>query len=428
MGSNAALVLFGTLIICFIVQVPIVFSLLISSLATLALTTSIPLEVAAQRLFTATDSFAFMAIPFFILAGNLMSSGGISKRLINFANTLFGHYAGGLGIVSVVACMFFAAISGSGAATTAAIGGIMIPAMVEKKYDLGFSAALNASAGGIGVIIPPSIPFVTYAVLTGASVSKLFLAGIMPGILMGISLIVALKIISGKRGYKESVVYTWNDRWVAFKDAILALIMPVIVLGGIYSGKFTATESSVVAVVYGLVVGVFVYKDLNKENLVQIFRDSAVSTASILILIATASLFGWILTSNRIPDVIAQGFLTLSSNKYVLLFLINILLFILGTFMDTVAALIIVVPILFPIAQSIGVDPIHFGMIVCTNLSVGQITPPFGVNLFVASGVAKVKMEVIIKELLPFFLALVIAVFMVTYIPQISLFLVNMFM
>ncbi|NLO25646.1 MAG: TRAP transporter large permease, partial [Clostridiales bacterium] len=325
--------------------------------------------------------------------------------------------------VSVAACMFFAAISGSSAATTAAIGGIMIPEMVRRKYDRSFSAAINAAGGTIGVIIPPSIPFVTYGVLTGASITTLFIAGFGPGILMGLALMTVVAVISKKRGYREDKKASLKEIVVGFRESILALLMPIIVLGGIYSGYFTATEAAVIAVVYALFVGVVIYRNLNMENLPRIFANSAVSTAGVLLLIAAASVFGWILTSNNIPRMIAEGIMSVSSNKIVILLLINLLLFIVGTFLDTVAALIILVPILFPIATALGLGAVHFGMIMCVNLAVGMITPPFGACLFVACGVANIKLEQIVKNILPFIAALVIVILLVTFIEPVSMFL-----
>lgn len=425
-ATTAGLLLFGVLILCLALKVPVAFSLITSAIVTLVVS-GLPLQVAAQRIFTSLDAFSFLAIPFFILAGNLMGFGGISERLVGFANSMVGHRPGGLAIVSIVSCMFFAAISGSGAATVAAIGGIMIPYMVKSGYDVGFSAAVNASAGGIGIIIPPSIPFVSYAVLTGTSVAELFLGGITSGIIIGLCLIVAAIIISKKKGYQIGTKATWSQRGKAFVEAIPALIMPIIILGGIYSGYFTATESSVIAVVYGLIVGTFVYKGLNKDNLPKIFMDSAVSTAQILFLMAGATLFGWILTNYRVPDSIASTLMGVTDNPIIILLMMNILLLFMGTFMDTVASLVIVTPILFPVATAIGMDPVHFGIMMCSNLAIGQITPPFGVNLFVASGVAKVKLEIIIKELMPMLVAMIVAVLLITYIEPISMFFVQLY-
>lgn len=423
MSNEVAMILFGSLLILFILKVPIGFAIGISSVLTLVVCTHIPLQIVPQRLFTATDSFPFMAVPFFILSGSLMECGGISRRLIALANSFLGAYHGGLGMVSVVACMFFAAISGSSAATTAAIGGIMIPAMVEHNYDVGFASAVNAAAGTIGIIIPPSIPFVTYGVLTGASIGAMFLAGIVPGLLMGLSLMLVVYIISCKRSYRDAQKASWKERWGAFKDSILALFMPIIVIGGIYTGFFTPTEAAVVAVVYAFIVGGLIYRELTMKTIIKVLTESAVSTAGILFLIAAASLFGWILTNNRIPDMIAKWLLSISGNPIVILLLINILLLVVGTFLDTTAALIILVPILFPICSQIGIDPIHFGMIICVNLAIGQVTPPFGICLFVACGVADIKLERIVRCVVPFILALIVDVLLVTYVPAFSLWL-----
>ena len=417
-----ALILFGTLFLLFLLKMPIGFSLMISSILVMVLTGT-GLEMVPKRLFTSCDSFAFMAVPFFILAGTLMSQGGISRRLCNFINSVLGRFPGGLGLVSVVACMFFAAISGSSAATTAAIGGMMIPEMVKRKYDKDFSAAINAAGGTIGVIIPPSIPFVTYGVLTGCSISTLFMAGFMPGVLMGLALMVVVVIISMKKGYKDTTKFSGREILKFFWDALLAMLMPVIVLGGIYTGWFTPTEAAVVAVMYGVVVGMFVYRNITPKSLMKILRDASASTAQVMILICAASLFGYVLTAHRIPDAIATFILGLSSNKWVILLLINLLLLVVGTFLDTTAAIIILVPILFPIINTIGVDPIHFGMILCVNLAVGFVTPPFGTCLFVACGVADTSLGAITKKILPVFAALLVVVALVTICERISLFL-----
>ncbi|MGI6028021.1 MAG: TRAP transporter large permease [Candidatus Heteroscillospira sp.] len=414
-----ALVIFGTLIVLFMMKVPIAYALILSSIPAMIMS-GIPLDFVPKRLFTACDSFSFMAVPFFILAGTLMSQGGISERLIAFANSLIGRFSGGLGLVSIAACMFFAAISGSSAATTAAIGGIMIPEMVKRKYDKDFAAAINAAGGTIGVIIPPSIPFVTYGILTGASISTLFIAGFGPGLLMGLALMVVVYFISKKNGYREDNRAGLGEIWRSFKSAILAILMPVIVLGGIYSGKFTPTEAAVVAVVYGLVVGAFVYRNISFKSLIQILKDSSVSTAQVLLLICAANLFGYVLTYNRIPDMVAKFILGISTNKWVILLLIDIVLLIVGTFMDTVAALIILVPIFFPIIEQVGVNPVHFGMIICVTLAVGMITPPFGCCLFVACGVADINLEAITKKVIPFIVALVVVVLLVTFFEPIS--------
>lgn len=426
--DSIALILFGSLLLFFILNIPVAFSLGLASTLTLIIAAKVPLVVVVQRLFTATDSFPFMAVPFFILAGSLMESGGISRRLINLANKLIGSLPGGLALVSIVACVFFAAISGSSAATTAAIGSIMIPAMKKKKYDTSFSSAIQAAGGTVGVIIPPSIPLVTYGVLSGVSIGGLFLGGFGPGILMGASLMIVAYIISKKRGYGGEKKSSGQEIAKAFKEAILALLMPVIILGGIYGGMFTPTEAAVVAVMYGFFVGFFIYKELTFKNLPKILTESAVNTSVIMLLIATASLFGWILTNNMIPQQIAALFLSISENPIVILLFINVLLLFVGTFLDTVAAIIILVPILFPIVSQIGIDPLHFGLIICANLAVGMVTPPFGVCLFVACGIGNIKLEQIVKSILPFIIVLIIDILLITYVPAISTFLPHLLM
>ena len=421
-----AAVLFGTLLFLFLLKVPIAYSMITASLVTLLLCTHTPLQVIPQRLFIACDSFPFMAVPFFMLAGNLMGGGGISKRLVRFIDTLVGHFPGGLGIVAIVTSMFFAAISGSGAATTAAVGAILIPEMVAHKYDRDFSAATCASGGIIGIIIPPSIPLVTYGVLTGVSISKLFAAGFVPGILMGLGLIVLVIVISQKHGYKSDIRYSAKDRLLALKDAALAILMPVIVLGGIYLGYFTPTEAAVISCVYGFIIGFFVYRTLDRHNILKILRDSAISSAGILILIAGASLFGWILTSNRIPDLLANLILSITNSKVMILLLINILLLISGAFMDTVASLIILVPILLPVITALGISPIHFAFIMCVNLAIGMITPPFGACLFVGCSVAGITLEQIVKRILPFIIVLIGITLIITFVPWFSTCITNL--
>jgi len=420
---ETGIVLFGSMMILFVLKVPIAFALGLSSVITIVLFMNVPLTLVPQRLFTSMDSFTFMAVPFFVLAGTIMSKGGISERLVAFANALVGHLSGGLGLVSVVTCMFFAAVTGSAAATTAAVGGIMIPAMVERKYDIRFASAVNASGGTIGVILPPSIPFITYGVLTGTSISALFIAGIGPGIIMGLFLCIAVFIISKKRGYREPVTASSLEVWRTFRRAILALLMPFIILGGIYSGVFTPTESAVIAVMYGFVVSKFIYRSVTWREMGGVLSQAAVTSAQIMILIASASLFGWVLAVNRIADAIAGQFLAISDNVIIILLLINVLLLIMGAFLDTIAALIILVPILFPVAMELGVDPVHFGMIICVNLAVGMVTPPFGACLFVASSIAKIKLEAILSQMGPFLIALLCAILLVTYFAPLSMFL-----
>lgn len=420
-------------IVLIVLGLPIAIVLGLSSLLALAFGSSIPLTVVPQRMFVASDSFPLMAIPFFMIAGALMESGGISKRLINFTHSLVGSFTGGLALVSVLTCMIFAAISGSGPATVAAIGSILIPALVEDGYDPGFAAALLAISGSIGVIIPPSIPMVTYGVSGSVSIGTLFLSGLGPGILIGISLMLISIFLAKKNGYgKQKSKFSIKKLLVSFKEAFLALLMPVIILGGIYGGIFTPTEAAAVAVVYGFIVGVLVYKELKISDLQMIFAKSGVSTAMVMLIISTAQVFGWILTSERIPDAIAKAFTSLSSNPYVFLLLVNVLLLFVGCVMETNAAIIILTPIFLPIATQLGINPVHFGIIMVVNLALGMVTPPLGVNLFVAcgieNGVEKITIERITKSVIPLIVVNIIDLLLITYIPQISMFLPNVVM
>lgn len=413
-----------TLFVCFALTVPIAISLGFTSLVVI-FEKGVPLTVTAQRLFTSIDSFPLMAIPFFILAGNLMEHGGISKRLIDLADSFIGPRTGGLAIVTIVASMFFSAISGSGPATAAAIGSIMIPAMVSKKYDVRFAASTQAAAGELGVIIPPSIPMVLFGISAGVSIGDLFLAGVIPGLLVGFSLMVVAYAVSKKNGYVGGQSRTWRERWDAFRRAILALLMPLIILGGIYGGIFTPTESAVVASAYAFIVGMFIYKEIKWKDLQNIFYQTGLMSAIILIVIANAGLFGWIMTSEGIPQMLANWFISVSENKFVFLLLINILLFIIGMFFDGGAAIIILAPILVPIAVQFGIDPVQFGLVMIVNLAMGMITPPVGVNLFVVCQIAHVKLESLIRYLIPYVAVVILDILILSYVPQLSLWLPN---
>ncbi|HHV83281.1 MAG TPA: TRAP transporter large permease [Tepidanaerobacter syntrophicus] len=420
-------ILFGSFILFAIMGLPIAIVLGLSSVMAISMASNIPLMVVAQRMFTACDSFPLMAIPFFMMAGSLMESGGISRRLINLANKLVGSMTGGLAQVGILTCMFFAAISGSGPATVAAIGSILIPAMIEAGYDAGFAAAIMAAAGAIGVIIPPSIPMVTYGVVGGVSIGSLFMGGFGAGLVVGLSLMAAVYIISKKRGYYgEKERPTFLDILKAVKEAFWAILMPIIILGGIYGGIFTPTEAAAVAVVYGFVIGFFIYHELSIKDLPKIFVNTAVSTSVVMFIISTAQVFGWIMTSQRIPDQIAQAFINFSTSPYVILLLINLLLLVVGCFMETNAAIIILAPIFLPLIVKLGIDPILFGLIMVVNLAIGMITPPLGVNLFVACGICDMTLERISKSVLPFLIAMIVALMLITYIPGITMFLPNL--
>lgn len=421
-----ASLLFISLIVLFIINIPIAVALGLSAAIVFVVQGDIPLLVIVQKMFNAADSFPLMAVPFFILAGKLMETGGISKRLIALANTLVGRVHGGLALVSIVACIFFAAISGSSAATAAAVGSIMIPSMVKKGYDINFSSAIQASGGTVGVMIPPSIPLVLYGVAAGASISDLFIAGIIPGILVGVSLMIVAYVISRKNNYggdgkKGSILEVLK----ALKDSIWGLLMPVIILGGIYGGIFTPTEAAVVAVVYGLIIGLFVYKEIKWKDLSAIFSESVITSAVIMFIITSAAIFGYLLTSEQIPQTISSFMLGLTNSKVITLLIITILLLIVGTFMETSAAIIILTPILAPIVIAMGVDPVHFGVIMVVNLAIGMVTPPVGINLFVVSNIANVRFERLVRAVIPFVVIMIVDVILITFIPSLSLFLLD---
>jgi C4-dicarboxylate transporter, DctM subunit len=418
-----AAVLFISFAVFLLLSVPIGIALGLSTLVTIVYTGSLPLEFLAKELITSVDSFPLMAVPFFILAGEIMGKGGISERLFRVANSLVGNKTGGFAIATIITCMFFAAISGSGPATVAAIGGIMIPAMVRQGYDKRFATAVVCAAGSLGVIIPPSIPMVIYGVVGNVSIANMFIAGILPGILVGIALIVYAYFYSKKMGYtgldeKTSFTNIARSVW----DAKWALLIPIIILGGIYGGIFTPTEAAVIAVVYGLVAGLLLYRELKIKDLPSVLANSALTTATILIIVGTATAFGRLLTIQQIPNQVAQAMLSVSESPIVIILLITLLLLIVGCFMDTLAAIIILTPILLPIAINIGYDPVHFGIIMVLNLAIGFITPPLGVNLFVGSGISGLSIEALSKAIVPFFLVMLFTLFIVIFLPQISLF------
>lgn len=418
-----AILLFILFLVLILINVPIAISLALSSVIIIALIGEIPLIMLPQKMFSALDSFPLMAAPFFILAGKLMEIGGISERLVRFASSLVGQFKGGLAQVSIIACLFFAALSGSGTATTAAIGGIMIPAMVKAGYGRNFATAIQAVGGTTGIIIPPSVPLVLYGVSAGVSISSLFIAGILPGLLFGLLLMLVAFIISKKRGYGAS-----DERmevWKSFKDAILALLMPVIILGGIYAGIFTPTEASVVAVVYGFVIGTFVYRQINWESLKKILVESVVTTSVILFIISAASMFGMLLTREQIPQSIAGLIMDANLTPIATLLLINVFLLVVGTFMEAIAAIVILTPILLPVVTQIGIDPIHFGIIMTANLAIGLITPPVGVSLFVGARVGNTEIEPLARAVLPFLAVMVLGVLIITFVPQISMLFLN---
>ena len=394
MTGSIAAVVFLTLIACLVLTVPIGFSLGIASLGYILYTKQLTFGFIAQNMVTGCDSFPTMAIPFFIFAGELMGGGGISKRLLNLANVFFGRIQGGLAIVTVVVCMFFAAISGSGPATVAAVGGMVIPTMLEKGYDKKFVLALIAAAGSIGVIIPPSIPMVIYAVTTNSSVSTLFLAGFVPGILIGLVLIAYSYFYAKKMGYKgDDEPFSVKRALRETKEGFWAILSPVIILGGIFGGIFTPTESAAVAVVYALLVSLLIYKDIKIKDIPGIFVDGAISTATILMLVGISKSSGYVITTSGLPHQVLEVFSSFTNSTVVILLLLNILFLVIGMLMEANAAIIMMTPILLPLLDAFGIDPLQFGIMMSFNLCIGLVTPPVGICLLMTNQIAEARLN-----------------------------------
>jgi tripartite ATP-independent transporter DctM subunit len=421
----AAVILFVSFIALIFIGVPIAFSMGISSLIYL-LMNDIPTIVISQKLFSGINSFVLLCIPGFVLAGNLMNTGGITKRIIKFSNAAIGHIRGGLGLANIVASMIFAGITGTAIADTTSLGAILIPAMEEEGYDVPFSVAVTASSSTIGPIIPPSLPMIIVGTLTGLSVSKLFLGGAIPGILLGIFLMIVAYIISVKRQYPKDDKKPFGVVIKTFFSAFWALMMTVIILWGILGGFFTPTEASIVASLYAFIVGKFVYRELEWSQIPKIILDTMKTSSAIMFLVGFAATFGWILASEQIPQLVAEFILSISSDKIVVLLLLNALLLFVGMFMETIAALIILFPVLLPVAVEIGMDPIHFGVMAVLNLMIGLTTPPVGVCLFAGASIGKISIAKATRAILPFLAVSLVVLMMVTFIPQITLFLPNL--
>lgn len=420
--------LFVALAAGLIIGLPIAVALGLSTTASILVDGRLPLTLVAQRLFTSNDSFSLLAVPFFMMAGTVMTKGGISRRLISFAYTLVGWISGGLAMVAAVTSMFFAAISGSSSATVAAVGSALIPEMEKNGYDLEFSAAVCAAAGSTGIVIPPSVAMVLYCIAAGVSVGEAFIASVIPGILMGISIMILIYFKAKKRGYACGRHYSLKEKIVAFGDSFWGLMTPVIIIGGIYGGIFTATEAAVASVIYSLIVSAFIYKELKLKDIPDIVMESVKATAIVMFIMNAAGLLSWIVTRNHVPQIITSMFLAISNEPYVILFLINILLLIVGVFMNASPAVIILAPILVPIIESLGIDKTLFGVIMIVNLAIGTITPPVGVDLFVAQSITGLSLITIVKNVWPYILGLLVVLMLVTYIPQIVLFLPSLMM
>ncbi|MBN9437463.1 TRAP transporter large permease [Bosea sp. (in: a-proteobacteria)] len=410
-----------TMCVLFLCSVPVAIAVGLAAVAGLGLHTQLPLVLVAQQAFAALDKFPLAAVPFFILAGNLMGEGGISRRLVDFAKSLVGGVQGGLACSCILTCMIFAAVSGSSVATTFAIGAILIPAMVRHGYPLPFAASLQASAAELGVIIPPSIPMILYGVAAEVSIGELFVAGFGPGLLIAGALMLAVWLWCRIKGYGKTDREGRLGVLPATRAAGLALMMPVIILGGIYGGVFTPTEASIVAVFYALIVSCLIYRELDLPGVIAILRKSVISSSVIMMIIAMAGLFSFLLTRAGVPAQIGAYIIATFDSGWSFLLAVNLFLFIIGMFIETSAAIIVLAPILAPVAASFGIDPVHFGMVMVVNLALGMITPPFGVNLFAACAVARISLDRMTKSLMPFIGVVLACLMLITYAPWISL-------
>lgn len=414
------LVLFGTMFLLMMIGSPIAVALGVATMVTMTATTNISLTTMSTACLSGLDSFPLMAIPFFMLAGNLMKSGGISRRILDFADAVVGWVTGSVGMVTVVASMFFAALSGSSPATVTAIGGITIPEMKEEGYDPAYATAITAAAGTIGVIIPPSIPFVIYGVAAQCSISDLFLAGIIPGILIGVVLMIVNYVTAKKCGFGHTKKFHAGHLLRTLGDSIWALLVPVIILGGIYGGIFTPTESAVAAIIYSIFVGVFIYHELDLKSILEAFKETALINGQTTFLVGISMAFARFLTMSQVPGTLAKGILGIS-NPIAILLVINLFLLVVGCFIDNISSTVILTPILLPIVAGIGMSPIQFGIVMTVNLAIGFITSPYGCNLFFASAISNVSVVDIAKKILPMIGVMLIVLMALTFIPALSI-------
>jgi C4-dicarboxylate transporter DctM subunit len=420
-----AVAVFGILALTLATGAPIAIAMAATVLIALWLFTNVPMLVVVQQMFNSADSFALMAIPMFVLSGNIMTAGGISKKLIDVATAIFGPLPGGLAIAAVAACAFFAAISGSSPATVAAIGSIMIPALMKAKYDEKFSVGVITSAGSLGILIPPSIPMVVYCLATGEPIGKLFMAGVIPGLLLA-GIFAAMCFFNGlKSNYERPPRKSPREILAIMREGAWGLAMPIIVLGGIYSGVFTPTEAAAVSVLYAACVGSFVYKDIKARDYKKILKDSAAVSAMIMFIIIAAAAFAWYLTSQQIPQSVAAWLTGIAPEPWMFLLAVNVLLLIVGCFMEPNSAILVLAPLFLPVVNHFGIDPIHFGIIMIVNLELGMLTPPLGLNLFVSAGMTKFPLERVVKATLPFMLSMLAGLLVITYVPAISTWLPN---
>jgi len=422
----ATLTLFGLLIVLLVIGVPISVALGLSTTAALLLFTDQPTLIIAQKMFTSLDKFALMAIPLFVLAGNFLSQGGAAARIIRFARSVVGHLPGGLPMSAIFACIIFAAVSGSSPATVAAIGSIMIGAIREDGYSNSFSVGSIVCAGSLGILIPPSIVLIVYGVTVDQSIGKLFMAGVLPGVFLGGMLMLVTYFAAVKGGFKKTQRASGKEMWVAFKDASWGLFVVIIIIGGIYGGLFTPTEAAAVAAVYGFFVVKFIYRDLSWKQIPEVIKASAATSAMIMFIIANAMIFAYLLTIEQIPQNLANWIIDMNLSKVTFLIFVNLLLLLAGNFMEPSSLIMILAPLIFPVAMQLGIDPIHLGVIITVNMEIGMLTPPVGLNLFVASGISGLGLGDVCKAAIPWFFALLIGLLVITYVPAISLWLPNL--
>ncbi len=416
----SAAIIFLLLALLMLTGMPVSISLGLTVLTFLFAFTEVPLESVALKLFTGIEKFEIMAIPFFILAGNFLTHGGVARRMIEFATSMVGHFRGGLGMSSVFACALFAAVSGSSPATVVAIGSIMLPAMMKAGYPKPFGIGVISSSGGMGILIPPSIVMVMYAVSTNSSIGALFMAGVIPGIILALFLGFTTWYQARKGNYPREQRRSWGERWQALRKSIWGLLLIVVVIGGIYSGLFTPTEAAAMSAVYAFVIAVFVYKDLKMVDVPKVLLNSANMSAMLLYIITNAVLFSFILTNEQIPQGIAQWILDSGMGVIGFLVAVNILLLVMGSFMEPSSIILITAPILFPIAMKLGIDPIHFGVMITVNMEIGMITPPVGLNLYVASGIGKMGLTDCAKAVWPWLFTMLVYLMLITYVPAVS--------
>jgi len=424
----SAAIIFGLLAVLMLTGMPISIALGLTVLTFLFTLTNVPIEAVAMKLFTGIEKFEIMAIPFFILAGNFLTHGGVARRMINFATALVGHWRGGLALGGVLACALFAAVSGSSPATVVAIGSILLPAMVKQGYPMKFGVGVIGTSGGLGILIPPSIVMVIYAVSTNSSIGKLFIAGIIPGLLLAFLLMFVTWFVARKRNYPRLPKASMATRLRTLRDSIWGLLLIVVVIGGIYTGIFTATEAAAMSAVYAFVVAVFVYKDMGLKDVPKTLLASANMSAMILYIITNAVLFSFLLTSEQVPQQLTDWITGLGLGPVGFLIMVNLLLLAAGNFMEPSSILLITAPLLFPMAMHLGIDPIHLGVLMTVNMEIGMITPPVGLNLYVASGISRLGLTETTKACAPWILIMMLYLVLITYVPAISLWLPNMLM